>query len=379
MKSLAKVGIPVFLVLVLLAAIVGCAAPAQPSPTIAPTKAAEPTKAPEATKPPATTPAAEAKPAQVIELKYNHHSPPESFEAKEGHAKWAQLVEQRTNGKVKVTVYPGETLSKAKDALDVTIAGTADISWAYIGLHLGRFPLTEVIELPMLGIQSSLHGSKVVEELYETTPEVQKEWSQVKVLFLHTLAPQIVATAKKKVQVVEDLKGQRIRAVAGNPTKFLQTLGATPVNVAIPEIYEALQRGTIDGYSGGWPAVRAFKLHEVLKYAVDYPLYIPVYFLVMNQKKWDSLPPDVQKAISDVSGQYGAQMFGKVFDDTANAGMQEAASKGMEIVKLSADELKRWQAPAAPIWDEWVSNANSKGANGKALLDKVKQLVEKNK
>lgn len=374
MSSFVRVAVSVFLVLALLATLVGCAPQAQPSPTTAPTKAAEPTKAP------AATPAAQAKPTEVvIELKYHHHDPPESYQAKNGHQKWADLVAEKTNGRVKVVVYPGETLGKAANAYDMVVNGVADIGWGYLALFPGRFPVTDLIALPMLGMKSGVHGSKVAQEMYSTTPEIQKEFAQVHILFVHTVAPHLLGFTKKKVQTMEDLKGLRLRSMSGAPLKFLQGLGATPVTVPMPEIFEALQKGTIDGYATDWAGAYSFRFLDISKYVLECYPYVPVFFLAMNQKKWDSLPPDIQKTITELSGQFGAQMYGRTFDEASAVGKTEAPKKGVEVLQLSDQERKRWEQVATPIWDEWVKSVESKGVNGKALLDKIKQVVEKNK
>jgi len=178
---------------------------------------------------------------------------------------------------------------------------------------------------------------------------------------------------------VEDLKGQRVRSLAGPPLKLFQALGISPVTVAMPEVFEAMQKGTIDGYSADWVGTVGFKFYQVAKYAVDVPLYPQTFFMVMNKKKWDSLPPDIQKAISDVSGMVGAEMYGAGWDKCNEDAKGVATSAGMQPLPISDTEQAKITKLAAPIWDEWVKTANSKGANGQALLDKAKNLVEKYK
>ncbi len=320
-----------------------------------------------------------AAPKDAIVLKYHHHDPPTSIGHVEAHTKWAQLVSEKTGGKVKVEIYPGETLGKAKDAFDLVANGIADISWGFIGVMPGRFPLTEAIDLPMLGIETATAGSKAVQTLYETTPAIQKEYAGAKLLFLHTHGPTPVGLRSKKVERMEDLKGMKFRSPAGPPTNLMKALGASPVTIAPPEIYDSVQKGVVDGYVIDWHGVAAFRLYEVSKYTIDANMYVAPFFLIMNQKKWDSLGPENQKAIESISGMFGAEMYGKAWDKAQDVSADNSKKSGNEIYKLSPSEMDRWTQLAQPQWDQWIKDMGSKGLPGKEVFDKTRELVTKYK
>jgi TRAP-type C4-dicarboxylate transport system substrate-binding protein len=367
-KHFVKMAIAVLVVTSLLLGTLGCATTEQPTPTAAPTTAAQPTDD------------ATAKPTgDVIELKYHQHNPPTEWNSVNGHAVLAKKIEEATNGRVKVTVFPAETLGKATSAMDMAITGIADISWGYIGNFPGRFPVTDLLSLPMMGAVSAEHGSKVAMEMFNTTPEMQKEFSDVKVLFLHTISPHYVATTSQKVQSLEDLNGLRVRAIPGAPLKYLQALGATPVNISMPETYEALEKGTADASCADWSGYAGFKLDDLLSYVVEEPLYVNTFFLVMNQKKWDSLPPDVQEAIESVCGEAGSEFISQVWDEGNEISKEKTLAKGVEVIKLSDEERQRWTEAAPQVWDEYIKIVDSKGYDGQALVDKVKGLFEQYK
>lgn len=313
----------------------------------------------------------------VVELKLHHHDPPTALSHREGFEPWAKMVEQRTNGKVKITIYPGETLGKAKDAYEMVTNGIADIAWGFVGFFPGRFPMTEVVTLPMLGIPSAEVGSKILWELYSNTPYLKNEFPGVKVLFLHTHSTVPIGTTKKAVRTLEDLKGLKIRTPAGPPTEFMKQAGALPVTIPAPEIFEALQKGAIDGYVIDWHGVGAFRLPEISNYHTDAKLYIGPFWVIMNEKKWNSLPPDVQKAIEEVSGAYAAELFGKVFDKAQQLAIEDIKAKKKEYIELAPEEKKRWVEVAKKVWDKWTTDMEAAKKPAKAVLEETQKLINK--
>ncbi len=313
----------------------------------------------------------------VIELKFHHHDPPTSDFARNGVEQWAKMIEERTNGKVKITIYPAETLGKAKDAYEMVTNGIADIAWGFVGFFPGRFPMTEVIDLPMLGIPSAEVGSKVLWDLYANTPYLKGEFPGVKVLALHCNAVNPIGTSKKAVRTLEDLKGLKVRTPAGPPTEFMKQAGALPVLIPAPDIFENMQKGTIDGYSIDWQGIKGFRLPEVSNYITDVNLFIAPFWIIMNEQKWNSLPADVQKAIEEVSGQFAAQHFGKVFDESEKQARARVKELNKEIIPLTPEEQQRWVSVAQKVWDKWVNDMEASKKPAKTVLEETQKLIKK--
>lgn len=322
-----------------------------------------------------STPAANNDNAKVYEFKFHHHENPDSIGSTEALHKWAKLVEEKANGKVKITIYPAQTLGKMADAYNMVKTGVADISWGFVPSFPGQFPITEGIALPMLGITSASQGSKVLMDLYNNTPEFQAEYKDVHVLLLHTHDPAPIGTTKAPVNTAADLKGLNIRVVGDGQTKMIQALGANPMPVGVPDLYQSLERGVIGGYALGWEGIESYKLPEISKYIVDCDYYVGPFWLLMNKQKWESLPPDVQKAFDEVSGMAGAELFGKAWDLGEKHGIEVAEKAGVKLNALSADEIKKWQELAKPIQDKWAGDLEAKGIPGKAILEKMKSLI----
>ena len=185
--------------------------------------------------------------------------------------------------------------------------------WDGVSTAIGRnmTPLSDVITLPGLPFTTAENGSEVLWKLYEKFPAIQREFKDVHVCQLWTSHPYFLITNKKQVKTIEDIKGMKIRVTGGPPTEQMKALGALPVLTPMPDNYQSLDKGIIDGMGAPWEAILSFRLYEVVKYYTIVPTSAVSYFsMSMNQQKWESLPKDVQAAITSVSGLEAAKFWG---------------------------------------------------------------------
>jgi TRAP-type C4-dicarboxylate transport system substrate-binding protein len=348
--------------------------------------------APKPTPSPAPTPTPSPAPQKVIELRFSHHNPPTGRTTLVFLNPWAKQVEDATKGAVKITMYPAESLAKSMDNIEAIVGGIADMGWLNLGNWTGRFPLTEVKTLPFLCLNSGkLDGktvsggsinSRILQELYEKFPEIQAEYKEMKILFLHTSDPFTLFTTKKPVRNMADLSGMKVRAFGKSPTEMWKLLGASPVNMPMPDVYDAGQKGVIDGVGTAWAAGATYKFYEAFRYCHNFGTDTSAFAIAMNKDKWNSIPPDVQNAIMSVSGVKGAQFAGdtgwgvEVMKEYLAAA--EKAGKPVELVDLDAGEYGKWQQTAGkPIWDKWLVEMKAKGVDGQKLLDAALELLKK--
>src|SRR5512135_96191 len=234
---------------------------------------------------------------QPIELKWASPYPvghPSYVMANE----FINFIHQRTNNKVKVSHFPAEQLGKAKDLLILCSQGVADMAQIHITYFAGQLPLNNVSQLPFYTKASE--GCEIYRRLIDTSPEIQQEFKKygVKALEGHTTAQYDVATMKKPVRSPEDLKGLKLKTAGGMYDKIARRYGITPVSIAATETYEAMQRGVVEGCIFNFPSIRSYRLNEQIKYITDgmrcggYPGAV-----IINEKKWEKLPQDIQKQI----------------------------------------------------------------------------------
>jgi TRAP-type C4-dicarboxylate transport system substrate-binding protein len=311
-----------------------------------------------------------------IELKFAHFLPPNHFLVVDGFAPWAKAVEERSGGRVKVTFYPAQSLCKAKDDYDAAVTGIADIAWHSIAYTPGRFPLTEVFFLPFLGSVSAETANNVYQELYKKFPEFRKEYSEVKVLWLHIGSSAGLLSAKKPIRKLEDLQKVLIRAVGPNAA-VAEALGATPVSMSAPDTYLAMEKGTVDAAFIPTEALISFKLSEVTNYlTVGGESGFGPYCTAMNLRVWNSLPPDIQKIIEEESAK-ASVMNSRGWDLQEQAAIElMKKTPGKEVIYLSPQEVDRWRAKVQPLYDKWMAEREAKGLPAKQVFDEARHLFQ---
>lgn len=307
--------------------------------------------------------------AAEVELTYAFFAPAGTFPAKQ-MAHWVAEVEKRTKGKVKVKMFPSGTLLGAREMYDGVAKGVADIGLGAPSYDPGRFPLSSGVSLPV-GFSSATVGSRV---LWELTQEFKpKEFEQFKVIAMFTSEPSYIMS-RTPVRNAENLKGMKLRAVStGVPV--LKALGAAPVGMPMPDVPQAVQTAVIDGLMTGRDVLKDFKLAGPLKYVTDYPNVVVTFAAVMDRKRWDRLPSDVQKTIEDLAPEM-AIWTGHLLDDEVIKDTLEWSRKeeGLQIVSLDAGERARWDAKLKPLEDEWIAKMTEKGLPAKQYMNRLHEL-----
>jgi len=281
-----------------------------------------------------------------------------------GHLPWTQDVERSTDGRVKVTIPPFQTMMKPMDAWEGVKSGAVDIAWIFGG-HLSHKPiLLESMTLPFI-IPNGYTGSRVAWNLYQRFPEIQAQMTEVKILSVCTTEPYLWLTTRKQVKTPQDFKGMKIRITEESASNMIELLGGSPVWIPMIETYIALQCGVIDGILSPSLPVLDFKLYEVCKYCTYVPTVCSYFLLIMNKDVWNEMAPDIQQGIMKVSGETQAIRYGaQVFDYTRRELPKIAKVAGFKINEytVSPDELTRWiNIAGQPLWKSWISRMEAKG------------------
>ena len=317
------------------------------------------------------SPTAQAKP---IELSYANFFPPTHIQAELG-ASWAKEIEKRTNGKVKITYYPGGALLKGPKIYDGVRKGIADIGMSVFGYSRGVFPAMEAMDLPM-GYPSGMAATTIINDYYNKFKP--KELTKVKPMYLHAHGPGLLHT-KKPVHKLEDVKGLKIRSYGFN-AKLAKALGGVPVAMSQGGVYEALQKGVVDATLSPMEVLKGWKQAEVVKETVEcYSVgYTAGFFVAMNLDKWNSLPKDVQKVFEEVSKEW-IPKTGAAWDSSDKAGREFTLSLGNKIFALSAEQSAVWAKAAKPVIAGYIKDKEAKGLPAKAYVDFIQEAVKKSK
>ncbi len=288
---------------------------------------------------------------------------------------WCREIEKRTNGGVKITMFHGGTLTPSQQVYDGVVKGLSDVAMGVFSYHRGRFPLTEFSDLP-IGVKSSVTAAKLFTEYYVKFKP--KEMDDVKVMYLHGNPPSIVHTVKKPVSKLEELKGLKMR-VTPLGTPIAKALGAAPVAMPMGDAYDALSKNVVDGGFFPYEALEGWKLGEVVKYSTEsWPVaFTSAWYVIMNKAKWDTMPPDWQKAIEQVNAEW-IEKTGKTWDGIDEAGKAFALKQGGKVTTLSKDEGENWVRAVQPVLADYVKMTKEKGLPGEEVLKFALDYLKKN-
>ncbi|MEO5699732.1 MAG: TRAP transporter substrate-binding protein [Casimicrobiaceae bacterium] len=318
--------------------------------------------------------------AQEVVLRIHHFLPPAATIQAKFFTPWCDKIGKESGGKLKCQIYPAMQLGGTPPQLfDQARDGVADIVWSLPTYQAGRFTKSEVFEIPFMA-KSAESGSPALWEYIQKN--ALDEFKGTKLLAAHLHDGSLMHFTNKDVKTMEDLKGLKVRAPSRIGTKFLAALGATPVQMPLPQIPEALSKSVVDGAMVPWEGAPSIKLAEITKYHLDTAPGQPkmsnsIFVIAMNQAKYDSLPADLKKVIDNNSGLETSKHIGQLFDATTVPSRKLAEDNKGVFTTLTAEQYAKWRTATEPVATEWVQEANAKGANGAALLDDAKALIKK--
>jgi len=313
-------------------------------------------------------------PAKATEVDMNlaHFMPPTSWQHQELFAVWAETVAEQSGERINVTIFPAQTLGKAPAGYDNAKTGVVDIAWTVQGYTAGRFPLSHIVELPGL-FETAEIGSCALQKLYDSGA-LDAEYGETHVLFVHTHGLGHLHTRGRAVTTLADLKGLKIRRPTAVIGKLLGELGAEPVGMSAPRIYESMQRGTIDGYMLQWEAVKGFRAYEVSDHHTEFGFYALAFVMTMNKAHYEALPADLKKVIDDNSGLDWAIRAGQGFGKGDVAGL--AATRGIDAFhQIAGSERGAWEAAATRTTAACLKKLDDRDLPGTETYGKVKAYV----
>ncbi len=265
-------------------------------------------------------------------LRVAHVWPGGSLIDRELFQAWADSVETASQGRLEVEVYPSQTLARSEQTYDSTANGIADIGASAQGYTAGRFPLTQVVELPGVSA-SSRQGACILQSLYDQG-RLDAEYADTRPLFLFTTGPGYLHTRERLIETPADLAGLRLRRPTPVVGDMLERLDAQAVGMPAPDVFTSMQRGVVDGLSFNWEGMKTFRLNELATYHTEVPLYDLSLFATMSQRSYEALPEDLQRVIDDHSGLEWSLRAAAVYDELIRQGREEAEAAGHDFLVI---------------------------------------------
>ncbi len=316
--------------------------------------------------------------AQEITLKLHQFLPAGANVPKHVLEVWGNKIQEETKGRVKIEHYGSMQLGgKPPELYDQARDGVVDLVWTVIGYTPGRFPRTEVFELPFM-MTSAEPVSRAFNEMFQKDFK-DNEFKDTHIIGTWVHGPGMLHSSKE-VRTPADMKGLKIRGGSRAVNMLLEELGATPVGMPVPAVSEALSKGVIDATTIPWEVTAALKVPELVKNHTEFTgkaLYTVGFVLAMNKAKYDSLPDDIKAVFDANSGEEFSAFAGKTQEAYDAPARELAVKAGNNIVTLTAEETAKWREAAQPVYDKWIADMGSKGVDGKALIAEAEALIKK--
>jgi TRAP-type transport system periplasmic protein len=303
--------------------------------------------------------------AETIELKVSHFLPPNHTFHKE-LLRWGDELAKKSGGRLALKVFPAGQMGPPPRQFDLARTGVADMAIGLTGSTPGRFPLTELSNLPFMVSQSA----KTSKALTELAPKyLASEYAGVRILYLMTTTPLKFHLASKTIGTMADFKGLRIRYAGEILAASVRAFGAVPLAVQPGDVVDAMSKGTIDGALFPFEGAQSFQVGTVAKYSYEPGINAASFFLVMNPDSYEKLPPDLRALIDQGTGPSGAERIGRLLDDAEGEGRAYMTSKGVQIVEFSAATQGEMQAAVKPIVEDMIGKLEAKGQPARAIHD----------
>ncbi len=293
---------------------------------------------------------------------------------------WMAKIEQESGGRLKFQAFPSMQMGGAPAQLyDQARDGVVDVVWSFPGYTPGRFPRSEVFELPFFTYDAEGSSRAAWDYIANYAPD---EFREVKLLACHTHGLNILHMKSKLVTKASDMRGLKVRGSTRKHTQILSAVGAIPVALPLSEVPNALSKGVIEGSIIPWDTVPAGKLDELTKFHTEFPKGMQgfnnsIQFLAMNKARYDSLPADLKKVIDQNSGADVSAMYGREVEVKDQVVRQATVARGHTVHVMGKAEAEEWRLITNPIVEEWVKEMNAKGFDGAKLLAAGRELVER--
>jgi len=294
-----------------------------------------------------------------------------------GWEPWFKEIAQLTKGELQISYFNPNTLTPLNDHYNSAVNGTIGIGGNDCSRNAGKFPLSTVLELPGLA-PSAECGALVFTELYNQFPELQKEYQDIKILWLWASATYQLHTTKKAVKSVADLKGLKIITWNRTSVEIITALGANPIQVPPTDSYLALERGMADGVFCPLAPIISFKISEAVKFTTVCDLFLNGFWAGIGFKTFEGLGPESQKALVETTGEKMARRCGVTLDEGAVNDGKKLKAAGHTFISLSPEERGAWIDKTKPLRDKWISEMEAKGyQNARAMVEAAFKLSEK--
>lgn len=316
--------------------------------------------------------------AQEVTLTVHHFLSPKSPAHQELIQPWADRVQEQSDGRIEVKIFPSMSMGGAPPELYRQARdGAADIVWTLIGYTPGVFPRTEVFELPTVHRGDARATNLAIQDNFEL---IADDYEAVRPLLIHVHAGNAMHLVDKAVRSVEDVAGLKLRTPSRTGAWMIESWGAEPVGMPVPALPQALSKGTVDGALVPFEIVPPLKLQELTEYSVEGPEGVrfgtSVFMFSMNRERYEALPEDLRQVIDDNSGRELAAEMGDVWNRVEEPGIRLQEESGGEVIRLSSEAQAAFDERGREVVQRWIDEADANGLDGDGLVKAARDSID---
>lgn len=316
--------------------------------------------------------------APQVTLRVHSFSAPNALDQTMHLNPWAEKIGADSDGRIKVEVYPALQLGgQSRDLVQQLEDGVVDIIWTVPGFTPGRFMGTEGLELPFMNTGLSATESPAAYEFIQKHL-ASTEYRGMKILCITATDRAVLHTTRKPIRTLEDMRGMRLRVAGRFIGDAVTALGATPVGIALPGIYEALSRGQVDGMLINWAITAPYRFYEVAKFHTEPAggLFQGMLLTLMSQRSYDRLPAELRAVVDRNSGAALSADRGRTWDTQTQPALDATRAAGNEIIVLPDAEKARWREAVKSAHDGWIAEMNRRGRDGRAMFEDLTRIAQ---
>ena len=319
--------------------------------------------------------------AQDVTLTVHHFLSPKSPAHVDFIAPWAKAIEEQSGGRIKVEIFPSMSMGgKPPELYRQVRDGTADVVWTLIGYTPGVFPRSEVFELPTVHRGSARATNLAIQENFDL---IADDYKDIKPILVHVHAGNAIHMRDRPVHSVADLKGLKLRTPSRTGGWMIESWGAEPVGMPVPDLPQALSKGVVDGALIPYEIAMPLKIYELTKYSIEGQNAVRfgtiVFMFAMNKERYESLPDDLKAVIDANSGANIAAQVGDVWDAIEPKGRELARQHGNTIIEFDDTAIDGFRARAGQVIDRWIEEVSAQGIDGKALVAAARAAIARHK
>lgn len=286
----------------------------------------------------------------------------ETMPSAEAERWFAQEIAKRTNDEVKVNIFFGETLARASENLPLLRDGAIDMAMFSASYYASDLPFSSLSNSVPMALNSAEEAKLLMKRLMAEVPEFleEQERTGIRALFFHNLNP-MVLQSRVPVTTLEDMKGKKVRTFGSELPKLVSALGATPITIMLPELYESFSGGTIDVAPFSLDYIQAYRTYEVAPHITDVPLFVGVTGAVwISTGAWNRLTPEQQEVFKQVADE-AAEVDYKLVVEAANSSREYLLGKGVTMHEVWEKDKESWLSSLPDFLDEWAGKMETVG------------------